>query len=88
MAVSDCNGRAVITDRTSYKINFDFIKGMIACIGLKEEFESKLDYSITTGYLEFVSVKKEYRRMGTATTLIKESLRLSEYTDYVFMLPI
>ena len=83
LAVSDCNGRAVITDRTSYKRNFGFIKGMIACIVLKEEFESKLAYPITTGYLEFVSVKKDYRRMGIATTLIKESLRLSEYTDYV-----
>ena len=50
---------------------------------LKEEFESKLDYPVTTGYIEFVSVKKDYRRKGVATTLIKESLKLSSYDDYV-----
>ena len=83
LAISNCNGRAVITDSSSYKKYFGFIKGIIAKIVLKEEFESKLDYPITTGYIEFVSVKKNYRRKGVATTLIKESLKLSNYDDYV-----
>lgn len=83
LAISNCNGRAVLTDSASYKKYFGFIKGVIAKIVLKEEFESKLDYPITTGYIEFVSVKKEYRRKGIATTLIKESLKLSNYNDYV-----
>lgn len=83
LAISNCNGRAVITDSSSYKKYFGFIKGIIAKIVLKEEFESKLDYPITTGYIEFVSVKKDYRRKGVATALIKESLKLSNYNDYV-----
>lgn len=83
LAISNCNGRAVITDSSSYKRYFGFIKGVIAKIVLKEEFESELDYPITTGYIEFVSVKKDYRRKGIATTLIKESLKLSNYNDYV-----
>ncbi len=83
MAISNCNGRAVITDRSSYKKYFGFFKGVIAKKVLKEEFESKLDYPITTGYIEFVSVKKEYKRKGIATTLIKESLKLSDFNDYV-----
>ncbi len=83
LAISNCNGRAVITDSSSYKKYFGFIKGIIAKMVLKEEFESKLDYPVTTGYIEFVSVKKDYRRKGVATTLIKESLKLSSYDDYV-----
>ncbi|MCI9293524.1 MAG: GNAT family N-acetyltransferase [Erysipelotrichaceae bacterium] len=83
LAISNCNGRAVITDRSSYKKYFGFFKGVIAKLVLKEEFESKLDYPITTGYIEFVSVKKEYKRKGIATTLIKESLKLSDFNDYV-----
>lgn len=83
LAISNCNGRAVITDSSSYKKYFGFIKGIIAKLVLKEEFESKLNYPITTGYIEFVSVKKDYRRKGIATTLIKESLKLSNYNDYV-----
>ncbi len=83
LAISNCNGRAIITDSVSYKKYFGFIKGIIAKIVLKEEFESKLDYPIKTGYIEFVSVKKDFRRKGIATTLIKESLRLSNYNEYV-----
>ncbi len=83
LAISNCNGRAVILDSSSYKKYFGFIKGIIAKIVLKEEFQSKLNYPVTTGYIEFVSVRKDYRRKGVATTLIKESLKLSSYIDYV-----
>ena len=72
LAISNCNGRAVILDSSSYKKYFGFIKGIIAKIVLKEEFQSKLNYPVTTGYIE-----------GVATTLIKESLKLSSYIDYV-----
>lgn len=81
LAISNCNGLAVMTDSESYKKHFGLIKGIIAKIVLKKEFESKLDYPVTTGYIEFVSVKKEYRRKGIATTLIKESIKLSNYKD-------
>jgi len=83
LAISNCNGRAVLTDGSAYKKYFGFIKGIIAKMVLKKEFESRLDYPITTGYIEFVSVKKDYRRKGIATTLIKESLKLSNYNGYV-----
>lgn len=83
VAISNCNGRAIMTDSLSYKKYFGFIKGIIAKIVLKEEFESMLDYPVTTGYIEFVSVKKAHRRKGIATTLIKDSLKLSNYNDYV-----
>ena len=83
LAISDCSGRAAVTDITSYKENFGFIKGNIANFVLKEEFESSLDYPPTTGYIEFVAVRNTHQRKGIATSLLKESMRLSSYDDYV-----
>lgn len=83
IAISNCNGRAVMTNGSSYKKYFGFIKGIIAKMVLKGEFEAKLEYPITTGYIEFVSVKKSSRRKGVASFLIKESIKLSNYKDYV-----
>ena len=83
MAISDCNGRAAATDIASYKENFGFIKGNIANLVLKQEFESPLDYPPTTGYIEFVAVRNTHQRKGIATSMLKESMTLSSYEDYV-----
>ena len=83
VAISDCNGRAAATDIASYKKNFGFIKGNIANLVLKEEFESPLDYPPTTGYIEFVAVRNTYQRKGIATSMLKESMIQSSYEDYV-----
>ena len=83
VAISDCNGRAVVTDISSYKKNFGFIKGNIANLVLKEEFESPLDYPPTTGYIEFVAVRNTHQRKGIATFMLKESMTQSSYEDYV-----
>ena len=34
-----------------------------------EESKGQLDYSITTGYIEFVAVRKKYRKQGIASTM-------------------
>ena len=83
VAISDCNGRAAATDLVSYKKHFGFIKGIIAYLVLKEEFESSLDAPPTTGYIEFVAVRNIYQRKGIATSILKESMRQSSYEDYV-----
>ena len=83
VAISDCNGRAAVTDIASYKENFGFIKGNIANLVLKEEFESSLDYPPTTGYIEFVAVRNTHQRKGIATSMLKESMIQSSYEDYV-----
>ena len=83
VAISDCNGRAATTDIASYKENFGFIKGNIANLVLKEEFESPLDYPPTTGYIEFVAVRNSHQRKGIATSMLKESMIQSSYEDYV-----
>ena len=83
VAISDCNGRAAETDIASYKKSFGFIKGYIAYLVLKEEFESLLDYPPTTGYIEFAAVRNTHQRKGIATSMLKESMMQSSYEDYV-----
>ena len=83
LAISDCNGRAEKEEKASLKKQFGFFKGVIAAFVLKEEFEKQLEYPITTGYLEFVAVRKKYRKQGIATAMIQESMLLTKYQDFV-----
>ena len=83
LAISDCNGRAARAEKASLKKHFGFFKGMIGTFVLKEEFEKQLEYPITTGYLEFVAVRKKYRKQGIATAMIQESMLLTKYQDFV-----
>lgn len=83
LAVSDRNGRAARVEKVSLKKSFGFVKGIIGALVLKEEFEGELEYPITTGYIEFVAVRKKYRRQGIATTMLQESILLTDYQEFV-----
>lgn len=83
MAISDCYGRAARVDKPTLRKHLGFIKGLIASIVLKEEFEGQLDYPAGTGYIEFVTVRKEYRGKGIAAFLLKESMELSDYQKFI-----
>lgn len=83
MAISDCNGRAARIHNKDLRKYFGFFYGLIGALVLKEEFEGKLDYPITTGYIEFVAVRKKYRKQGIATTMLKESMLLTNYQNFV-----
>lgn len=83
LAISDCTGRAARVDKTSLTKHFGFLKGMIGAFVLKEEFEGQLEYPITTGYIEFVAVRKKYRKQGIATTMLQESMLLAHYQNFV-----
>ena len=67
----------------SLKKHFGFLKGVISTFVLKEEFEKQLEYPVTTGYIEFVAVRKKYRRQGIAATMLQESMLLTNYQDFV-----
>ena len=82
LAVADCNGRSVLTDSKAYKRYFGFVRGMIAAIVLKEEFEKHLDYPESVGYIESVGVLKNYRRKGITTQLLSYAIANSKYIDY------
>ncbi len=83
LAISDCNGRAARVEKASLKKQFGFVKGFIGALVLKEEFEGQLEYPVTTGYIEFVAVRKKYRKQGIATTMLQESMLLTGYQDFV-----
>ena len=83
LAISDCNGRAARVEKASLKKQFGFMKGTIGTFVLKEEFEGQLAYPVTTGYIEFVAVRKKYRRQGIAATMLQESMLLTDYQDFV-----
>lgn len=83
LAISDCNGRAARVEKVSLKKQFGFFKGLIGALVLREEFEGQLEYPITTGYIEFVAVRKKYRKQGIATTMLQESMLLTNYQDFV-----
>lgn len=83
LAISDCNGRAARAEKASLKRHLGFFKGIIGTFVLKEEFEKQLEYPITTGYIEFVAVRKKYRKQGIATAMLQESMLLTDYQDFV-----
>ncbi len=83
LAISDCNGRAAGVEKASLKKQFGFFQGVIAAFVLKEEFEKQLAYPVTTGYIEFVAVRKEYRRQGIAAAMLRESMQLTNYQEFV-----
>lgn len=83
IAISDCNGRAARVNNKSLIKHLGFFKGTIGALVLKEEFEGQLYYPITTGYIEFVALRKKYRKQGIATTMLKESMLLTNYQDFV-----
>lgn len=82
LAVSDCNGRSVLTDIRAYIRHFGLVKGFIAALVLKEEFEKQLDYPETVGYIEFVAVAENYRRRGITTQLLSCAMANGKYSRY------
>lgn len=82
-AVSDCRGRAVKTDRAAYLKHFGPLRGRLALLALKPEFEPPLDYPPSVGYLEFVAVGRQFRRRGVATALLQKIVTSGLYADYI-----
>ena len=81
--ISDCTGRAVYINWKAYRKNFGLLKGTLAKMVLKPEFEGCLRYPSTTGFIEFVAVRRAYRRRGIASLLLRESMEQSAYEDFV-----
>lgn len=83
LAISDCNGRAARVEKVSLKKQLGIFKGIIGAFVLKEEFEKQLEYPVTTGYIEFVAVRKKSRKQGIASNMLRESMLLTNYQDFV-----
>ncbi len=81
--ISDCLGRVVYTNGPSYRKHFGLVMGTIAVLVLKKEFEQPLTYPRTTGFIEFVAVRKQFRNQGVASFLLKESIKQAGYEYYI-----
>lgn len=81
--ISDHTGRTVYTDCYALCKNFGWIKGIFAKLVLKPEFERTLPYPSDTGFIEFVAVRKLHRRQGIASVLLRESMRMAAYQEYI-----
>lgn len=82
LAISDRNGRSVLTDNRAFIRHFGLIKGTIAAIILKEECAKPLDYPETVGYIEFVAVLENHRRRGITTQLLSFAMANEKYSRY------
>lgn len=86
-------GMAACTDGTSLSVRLDkkelrkhlgFIKGSMAGIFLKKEFEAPLNYpSPSVGSIEFVGTAAEFRAQGVASQIIRYILEHTSYQEYV-----
>lgn len=81
--ISDCTGRAVSTTYRAYRKNFGWLKGTFAKLILRKEFDKPLFYPPTTGFIEFVAIRKIFRRQGLASLLLKESMKQAGYKEYI-----
>ena len=75
--------RAVSTHYRSLRMHFGLLKGTLAKLVLRPEFECRLPYPDTTGFIEFVAVRKKFRRQGIATWLLKEAMKQAGFQTYV-----
>lgn len=82
-AVSDCRGRASVVDGKACRRQFGLIKGLLAGVVLRGEFERPPAYPSTTGYLEFVATRKRMQRQGVATALLRGIMEMGGYQEYI-----
>jgi|SRR5690554_5145728 len=83
-AVSDGKSLVVKLNKKDLTKNLGFIKGRLAYIVLRKEFETigKHDLPMLPE-IAFVSVLKEYRRQGVAETIINHIIKLNLYDKYL-----
>ena len=82
-AISDCTGRALSTSCLAYWRHFGWWRGILAKLVLRNEFEHPLPYPSHTGFIEFVAIRKGYRRQGIASSLLRAGMRQAGYAEYV-----
>ena len=85
-ACSDGKAKSVHLEKRELKKHLGLVKGTIASIVLKREFEEKqypFPLEPHTGYIEFVATAPEYRGKGVASGIITGIFKNTPYTNYV-----
>ncbi|MBX9976195.1 GNAT family N-acetyltransferase [Cytobacillus firmus] len=88
-AIAACsinNVPSVKLEYSEFRKHLGFIKGTIAYVILKKEFEKKqypFQISENMGAIEFVATSENYRGKGAATELLKSIIDSSSCSEYV-----
>ncbi|KXT84467.1 hypothetical protein STRDD11_00967 [Streptococcus sp. DD11] len=82
LAISDANGRATKLDRQQLAERFGRIKVFFLSLGFSD-FEKPGKIPATTGYIEYVAVAAAYRGQGLGRQMLKESMKLAGFKDYI-----
>lgn len=82
LAISDANGRATKLDRQQLAERFGRFKAFLLGLGFSD-FEKPIKIPKTTGYIEYVAVDAAYRGQGLAQQMLKESMKLAGFKDYI-----
>lgn len=82
-ACTDCRTASVKLSNKELRKHLGFLKGSIAGVVLKKEFESPFKTPPhDTGSIEFVGTATEFRGMGAASQLIRHIIRNTTYKTY------
>lgn len=83
-ACTDGNSLSVRLNKNELRKHLGFIKGIMAGIFLKKEFESPYkDFPPKTGSIEFVGTASEFRGKGVASQMIQHIIQNTPYHDYL-----
>lgn len=84
VACTDCNTLSVRLNKKELRKYLGFVKGSIAGIILKKEFEAPFkNPPADTGSIEYVGTAFEFRGKGVATQIIQYIFDNTPYTEYI-----
>jgi len=87
IGMAACTGgtlRSVKLDKKELREHLGFVKGSMAGIFLKKEFEAPfVNLPPSTGSIEFVGTAAEFRGQGVASQLIRHILEHTSYEGYL-----
>ncbi|HNW04445.1 MAG TPA: N-acetyltransferase [Oscillospiraceae bacterium] len=85
-ACSDGKAKSVHLEKRKLQKHLGLVKGTIAYVILKREFEEKqypFPIEPDTGFIEFVATSPEYRGQGVASEIITNIFKETPHTNYV-----
>ena len=84
VACTDCKNLSVRLNKRELRKYLGFVKGSIAGIVLKKEFESPFENPPKdTGSIEYVGTTSEFRGRGVASQIIKYIFDNTPYSEYI-----
>src|SRR5699024_9283227 len=84
VACTDCTTLSVRLSKKELRKHLGYVKGSIAGIVLKKEFESPfINPPADTGSIEFVGTASEFRGKGVASQIIQYIFNNTPYCEYV-----